>query len=94
VEQSGPAITFLDFVLSLARTAAVHFGDIDDPASGRRLPPNLPAARQMVEIIGMLQDRTKGNLTEPEERIIDDLLYELRMRYVEAAKNERTIVEP
>lgn len=94
MEQAPPEITFLDFVLSLARTAAVHFGDIEDPQSGQRLAPNLPAARQMVEIIAMLQERTKGNLTEPEERIVDDLLYELRLRYVEAAKGERSIIEP
>jgi hypothetical protein len=94
VEQTGPAITFLDFVLSLARTAAVHFGDIPDPQSGERLPPNLVAAGQMVEIIAMLHDRTKGNLTEPEERILDDLLYELRMRYVQASQGAPTIIEP
>ena len=84
----------MDFILSLARTAAVHFGDIDDPQTGERLAPNLLAAAQMIEIIGMLQERTKGNLTEPEERIMDDLLYELRMRFVQAQEGDRRIVEP
>lgn len=84
----------MDFILSLARTAAVHFGDIDDPQAGQRLAPNLLAAAQMIEIIGMLQERTKGNLTEPEERIMDDLLYELRMRFVQAQEGDRRIVEP
>ncbi|MBA3231674.1 MAG: DUF1844 domain-containing protein [Acidobacteria bacterium] len=94
MEQPGPAITFIDFILSLARTTAVHFGDIEEPETGQRLPPNLPAAAQMVEIIAMLQERTRGNLTEPEERLMDDLLYELRMRYVQAQQDDRRIVEP
>jgi hypothetical protein len=48
----------------------------------------------MIEIIAMLQEKTRGNLIEPEERLIDDLLYELRMRYVQARQGERRIVEP
>lgn len=84
MEQPDGRVSFMDFIVSLARTVAVHFGDIDDPQSGQRLPPNLPAAAQMIGIIAMLQERTKGNLTEPEERILDDLLYELRMRFVKA----------
>lgn len=91
-EQGG--ITFTGFVLSLATTAAVHFGDIADPGTGKRGEPNLHAAAQMIEIIAMLQEKTRGNLIEPEERLIDDLLYELRMRYVQAQQDERRIVEP
>lgn len=72
----------------------MHFGDVDDPQTGQRMPPNLAAAGQMIEIIAMLQERTKGNLTEPEERLLDDLLYELRMRYVQAQEGGRRIVEP
>jgi hypothetical protein len=94
VEQPEPGITFLDFVVSLARTAAIHFGDADDPQTGQRLAPNLPAAGQMIEILAMLQERTKGNLTEPEERLLEDLLYELRMRYVQGREGDRRIVEP
>lgn len=94
MEQPDPGITFLDFVVSLARTAAVHFGDVEDPETGQRLEPNVPAAGQMIEIIAMLQERTKGNLTEPEERLLDDLLYELRMRFVQAQEGGRRIIEP
>lgn len=92
-EEHG-AITFTGFVLSLATTAAVHFGDIADPNTGERVEPNLLAAKQMIEIIAMLQERTKGNLIEPEERLVDDLLYELRMRFVQAQQGERRIIEP
>lgn len=88
------ALTFTGFVLSLATTAAVHFGDIADPNTGQETDPNLPAAAQMIEIIAMLQEKTKGNLIEPEERLIDDLLYELRLRFVQAQQGERRIIEP
>jgi hypothetical protein len=91
-EQGG--ITFTGFVLSLATTAAVHFGDIADPNTGERIEPDLRAAAQMIEIIAMLQEKTKGNLIEPEERLVDDLLYELRMRFVQAQQGERRIIEP
>jgi hypothetical protein len=91
-EESG--INFTSFILSLATTAAVHFGDIADPATGEPNEPNLLAAGQMIEIIAMLQEYTRGNLSEPEAKLIDDLLYELRMRYVQAQQGERRIVEP
>jgi hypothetical protein len=94
VEQPEPGITFLDFIVSLARTAAIHFGDVEDPQTGQALPPNLPAAAQMIEVIAMLQERTKGNLTEPEDQILEDLLYELRMRYVQVQDGGRRIIEP
>lgn len=89
-----PGITFSGFILSLATTAAVHFGDIDDPNTGEPSEPNLPAAAQMIELIAMLQERTKGNLIEPEERLVDDLLYELRLRFVQAQQGEKRIIEP
>ncbi len=91
---SDPALTFSGFILTLASTAAVHFGDIADPNTGAPGEPNLPAAAQMIELITMLQERTKGNLIEPEERLLDDLLYELRLRYVQAQQGEKRIIEP
>jgi hypothetical protein len=92
--QEDSGITFTGFLLSLATTAAVHFGDIADPNTGEPGEPNLPAAGQMILIIEMLQERTQGNLTDPESKLIDDLLYELRMRYVKAQAEERRIIEP
>jgi hypothetical protein len=91
-EQS--AISFSDFILSLATTAAVHFGDIADPSTGEKGELNLLAASQMIELIALLQEKTRGNLIEPEERLIDDLLYELRLRFVQAQQGERRIIEP
>ena len=94
VDTPEPGISFSGFILSLAHTAAVHFGDIEDPGTGERGEPNLLAAGQMIEIIALLQEKTKGNLIEPEERLVDDLLYELRLRYVEAQQGGRRIIEP
>ena len=92
--QEQPGISFAGFVLSLATTAAVHFGDIEDPHTGQRQEPDLVAAHQMIELIALLQDKTKGNLSPEEAKLVDDLLYELRMRFVQAQQGERRIIEP
>ena len=94
METPDSDITFSGFILSLATTAAVHFGDIADPTTGNRATPNLQAAGQMIELIAMLQEKTKGNLIEPEARLVEDLLYELRVRYVQAQQGDKRIVEP
>lgn len=88
------SVTFTGFILSLATTAAVHFGDLADPATGEPVEQNLTAAAQMIEIIALLQEKTKGNLSEPEAQLVDDLLYELRMRFVQAQQGDRRIIEP
>lgn len=85
--QSAP-ITFPAFVLSLAHTAAVHFGDIPDPATGEPGETNLLAAQQMIEILGLLEEKTRGNLSAEERQLLDQVLYELRLRYVEATGDE------
>ena len=93
--QEELGVSFTAFMLSLATTAAVHFGDIADPSTGQRMEPNLVGAGQMIEIIAMLQEKTEGNLTEPEAKLLEDLLYELRMRFVDAQGGQkRIIVEP
>ena len=85
-DQSESAVTFLGFILSLAHTAAVHFGDVPDPVSGQANPTNLPAAQQMVDILALLEEKTRGNLTAEERQFLDQILYELRLRYVEASQ--------
>jgi hypothetical protein len=93
-DEQDAALTFSRFMLSLATTAAVHFGDLPDPTTDERGEPNLPAARQMIELIELLQKKTQGNLTPEEARLIDDLLYDLRLRFVQAQQDDRRIVEP
>ena len=82
--QPASGISFPAFVLSLAHTAAVHFGDVPDPVSGTTVEPNLPAAQQMIEILALLEAKTRGNLTAEERQLLEQILYELRMRYVQA----------
>ena len=88
------ALTFTAFILSLASTAAVHFGDLPDPMTGEQMPQNLDAAAQMIEILGLLDQKTRGNLTAEERQILEQVLYELRMRFVEATAGKKLIVEP
>jgi hypothetical protein len=95
VEASGASdLTFSGFVLSLATTAAVHFGDLPDPATGERGAVDLDGAARVIELLTMLQEKTKGNLIEQEAQLVDDLLYELRLRYVQAQQSSKRIVEP
>src|SRR5919201_1651233 len=77
-------ISFAAFVLSLAHTAAVHFGDIPDPVSGQKSETNLPAAQQMIDILALLELKTRGNLSAEERQLLEQILYELRMRFVAA----------
>jgi hypothetical protein len=84
--QDESSITFPAFVLSLAHTAAVHFGDIPDPVSGRTAERNLAAAQQMIDILSLMESKTRGNLTAEERQLLEQILYELRMRYVEVSK--------
>jgi hypothetical protein len=82
-------ISFIGFVISLASTAAVHFGDVENPVSGAKDQPNLPAAKQMIDILTLLEQKTKGNLTAEERTLLEQVLYELRMRFVQAAVAEK-----
>jgi hypothetical protein len=86
MEDDSQALTFPAFVLSLAHSAALYFGDIPDPATGERHPANLQGARQMIDILTLLEEKTRGNLTAEERQLLDQLLFELRLRFVEAQK--------
>jgi hypothetical protein len=78
--QAAP-IDFTTFVLSLASSAFVHLGDAPHPESGK-VEQNLLLAKQTIDILGMLQEKTQGNLTPEEERFLRSLLSDLRLRYV------------
>jgi hypothetical protein len=83
-------VSFNAFVVSLATTAAVHFGDVADPESGEKQTTNFDAAGHAIEMLALLEEKTKGNLTDDEVRFIRQVLYELRLRYVEAKKNSES----
>lgn len=95
MEDTGASdLTFSGFVLSLASTAAVHFGDLPDPSTGQMAEPDLDAASRVIELLSMLQTKTKGNLIQEEAKLLDDLIYELRLRFVQARQNDKRIIEP
>ena len=80
-----PEINFPSFILSLSSSALLHFGDIPDPVSGKK-ERNLPMAKQTIDILGILKEKTQGNLTNDEEQLLDNLLHDLRIKYVEESK--------
>jgi hypothetical protein len=80
-----PDLSFTAFVVSLASTAAIHLGDLADPVTGQKLDTNLEGAAQMIAILALLEEKTRGNLTAEERQVLEQILYELRMRFVEAA---------
>jgi hypothetical protein len=78
-----PEINFSSFLLSLSSSVLLHLGEIADPQSGEK-KKDLVLAKQSIDIIKLLKDKTKGNLTEEEEKLMEHLLYDLRMRFVKA----------
>jgi len=78
-----PEITFSSLIFSFSTSALIQLGEIEDPVTKRR-DKNLPLAKQTIDLIGMLKEKTKGNLTPEEESLIDQVLFDLRMRYVKA----------
>lgn len=79
-----PGIDFTTFIQSLFHSALVHLGDAVLPEGGRG-SVNLPLARQSIELLALVEDKTRGNLTGDEERLLASALYELRLRYVQVA---------
>ena len=76
-----PEVNFATFIFSLSSSAILHFGEIPDPATGTK-KTNLPMAKHTIDILGMLEENTKGNLSTDEGELLKNILYDLRMRYV------------
>jgi hypothetical protein len=87
-------VSFVAFIYSLASNAAIHFGDLPDPMTNERRPADLDAAGQLIDILAMLEEKTRGNLTAEERQLLEALLYELRLRFVEAKKSQSPIIQP
>lgn len=86
-DEGSSELAPMDFsilVLSLNTSALVHLGEA--PAEVGPSELNLPMARQTIDMIAMLEEKTKGNLTGQEERLVDQVLFDLRMRYARKAK--------
>lgn len=80
-----PEINFSSFVFSLSTSALLHLGEVADPVTGQ-VEKDLPLAKQTIDILGMLQEKTRGNLTADEEKLLENLLADLRWRYIREAK--------
>ena len=78
-------MSFSSFVMGLTTQALMHLGEIPDP-SHERINRDLPAAKQMIDLLGILREKTKGNLDAAEEQLLGNMLYDLRIRYVEVAR--------
>ena len=76
-----PEINFATFVVSLNASALMHLGKIEDPNTGQT-DKNLPMAKQTIDILSMLEEKTAGNLTKDEENLLKSILYDLRIIYV------------
>jgi hypothetical protein len=86
--QHPPQVDFGTFVLSLGSSALVHLGEIQHPESAEA-KENLLLARQTIDLLAMLQEKTRGNLTEAEARFLSDLLADLRLKFVEKSRAGR-----
>jgi len=78
-----PPIGFMDLVNMLAMQAAIGLGGYQGPG-GERIPPNAAAAKHNIDLLEVLQEKTKGNLSADEEKVLGAVLYELRMNFVQA----------
>jgi uncharacterized protein DUF1844 len=90
-------LSFTAFVVSLASSAAIHFGDLPDPSTGQVADVNLDGAAQMIDILTLLEEKTRGNLTLEERQVLEQVLYELRMRFIDASGSGgggKRIIEP
>ena len=83
-EDAPPSIDFNTFILSLSTSALMHLGKLPDAEDDETV--NLAHAKQTIDCIALLEEKTRGNLTGEEERLISEVLYDLRLRFVAAKK--------
>ncbi len=84
-----PEIDFAAFVLSLATSAQINLGSMPHPDT-HQSSQNLPAAKQMIDILSILKEKTKGNLGKEEEKLLDQVLFNLRMHYVRVTEQRKS----
>ena len=78
-------VDFPTFIMSLSSSAFYHLGDMPDPTTGKK-ELNLPAVQQTIDMLNMLKGKTKGNLKEDESKLLEQLIYELQVKYVTKSK--------
>ncbi|MEK6605821.1 MAG: DUF1844 domain-containing protein [Nitrospirota bacterium] len=83
--QPAPPINFLSFIYSMGTSALMYLGEPLGPGAGGETP-NLSHAKEIIDVLTMLEAKTKGNLTGEEEALLEEMLYTLRIKFVEKAK--------
>jgi len=83
-----PKIDFASFLFMHVQAALVHLGELKDPVDSKQ-QENLDAARQIIDVLEMLEEKTRGNLNPHEAQYLEGVLFDLRMHYVEKAKKRR-----
>ena len=84
-----PAVDFTTFVLSLSHSALLHLGDAPHPTTDGVSEVDLPMARQTIDLLALIQEKTHGNLTGAEEQMLTQALYDLRLRFVEVSQKHK-----
>ncbi len=84
-QDPGQGVNFASFLLSLATTGMVHLGEMPEPSTGQKME-DLEAARKMIDILGILREKTQGNLSAEESHLLENVLYELRMKFMGKSK--------
>lgn len=80
-----PEVTFPAFVMSLNTSALYHLGEIADPTTGKKTV-DFDLARHAIDTLALMQEKTKGNLTKDEEELLKNILYDIKLRFVQATK--------
>ena len=80
-----PEMNFSTFVVSLNASALMHLGLLEDPTQGKKVK-NLDLGKQTIDILVMLEEKTRGNLSSDEEKLLKNILYDLRINYVKQSK--------
>ncbi|MCP9455042.1 MAG: DUF1844 domain-containing protein [Nitrospira sp.] len=86
-QEASLPVTFSSFVISLGSSALMLMGERLDPRQ-EAMPVNLPQAKEIIDLLSILEEKTKGNLTSEEQTVLRDMLYALRMKYVALAPSK------
>lgn len=88
-QKKTPTLDFNAFVLSLGSSAIIHLGEAPDPTNEKKGEPNLPMAQQSIDLLALLQEKTRGNLTADEARFLEQMLYDLRILFVSVLQRKK-----
>jgi len=84
-EETLPPVTFSSFILSLNASALIYLGEIPNPQT-KKYEKNLNLAKQTIDLLGILKEKTKGNLTKEEDNLLENILFDLRMKFVKCQR--------